>query len=247
MLRKALLVGIPVLLVLAVVAAIVVPRLLRDSMVGTKAVGVWQETDSRQAFKLDIRPLPRSQDGIDYTVIYPRSFKVTVPASHSGDRILIHGEGANVVWIATYNEKTDTLTLTRPDGSETHTLKRIHDREALAPAWLLRQARNMAKQGKATQAWWTETTLEHALRAVEPGHWQKPSAKNSRPTYLIMMRGAFTPRSFPARVTPVPVAWGFEIIDPATHLVDESGGTNSPPSTGSLELHEIDLDSLLSH
>jgi hypothetical protein len=103
----------------------------------------------------------------------------------------------------------------------------------------------MAKQGKATQAWWTKTTLELALRAVEPGPWQKPSAKNSRPTHhLLVMRGAFTRWSYPTEPGPEPVAWGFEVIDPTTHLVDESGGANSPPSTGGLELREIDLGAL---
>jgi hypothetical protein len=104
----------------------------------------------------------------------------------------------------------------------------------------------MAKQGKATQAWWAQTTLEEALRAVEPGHWQKANAKNGRQTYLLVMRGAFTPRSIRMGASPEPVAWGFEVIGPTTHLVDESGGTSSPPNTGSLELHEIDLEALLS-
>jgi len=77
------------------------------------------------------------------------------------------------------------------------------------------------------------------------GHWQKPGANNSRPTYLLIVHGAFTPRSIRMGASPGPVAWGFEVIDPATHLVDESGGTNSSPSTGGLSLHEIDLKSLL--
>jgi hypothetical protein len=115
---------------------------------------------------------------------------------------------------------------------------------AQALKWLLRPARIMARQGKATQAWWTKTTLELALRAVEPGHWQKPSAKNSRPTYLLVMRGAFVPWSYPEAPGPKPVPWGFWVIDPTTHLVDEAGCTGAPPSTGSLELHAIDLKSL---
>lgn len=102
----------------------------------------------------------------------------------------------------------------------------------------------MASRGKAKQAWLAKTSPEQALRAVEPGHWQKPSAKNSRPTYLLIMRGAFTPWSYPAGVTPAPVAWGFEVIDPTMHLVDESGGSSSPPNTEGLDLHEIDLTSL---
>ena len=102
----------------------------------------------------------------------------------------------------------------------------------------------MARQGKATQAWWTKTTLELALRAVEPGHWQKPSAKNGRPTYLLVMRGAFVPWSYPVEPGPAPVAWGFWVIDPRTHIVDAAGGTELPPNTGSLDLHPIDLKSL---
>ncbi|MCX6363180.1 MAG: hypothetical protein NTW58_03225 [Actinobacteria bacterium] len=246
MLKKTLLIGIPVVVVLALVAAIVVPpRLMHSSAIEARAVGVWQETDSSQAFKLAIHTNPGAAEGVAYTVTYPRSFKVPFPASLSGDQILIWGENTDdIMWTVAYNEKTDTLTVTRPNGSETHTLKRIADREAPAPKWLHKQARMMARQGKATQAWWTKTTLEQALRAVEPGHWQKPSAKNRRSTYLLIMRGAFTPWSYPAEPGPAPVAWGFEVIDPTTHLVNESGGTNSPPNTGGLDLHEIDLTSL---
>jgi len=238
MLKKPRLVGIAVL-VLAVMAAIAAPRLLRDSPIATKAIGAWQETDSRQAFKLEIRPTLRSQDGIDYTVTYPRSFKVPFPAALSGDRILILEDGGSVAWAVTYDEKSDTLTVSRPNGGETHVMKRVRDPDAVAPGWLLAHARLMARQGKAKQAWWTKTTLELALRAVEPGHRQKPSAKNSRPTYLLVMRGAFVPMSYPAEPGPKPVAWGFEVIDPATHLVDEAGGTGSPPSTGNLMLRQI--------
>lgn len=245
MLKRVLLIGIPVVLVLAVVAAIAVPRLTHDSPIGTKAVGVWQETDSRQAHKLEIRRSPGSQDGADYTVTYPRSFKGPFPASLSGDEILIWGDGANVVWAASYDEKRDTLTLTRPNGGETHTLKRVVVSDPVAPKWLLKRARGTTAQGKATQAWWTKTTLEEALRAVEPGHWQKLNAKNSRPTYLLMMRGAFTPRSYPMGASPEPVAWGFEVIDPGTHIVDEAGGRGWPFRTEGLELHEIDLRGLL--
>jgi hypothetical protein len=247
-LRRTLLVGIPLVLMLAFVAAIVVPpRLAHSSAIRTKAIGTWQETDSRQAYKLAIHTNPGAADGVAYTVTYPRSFKVPFPASLSGDEIHIWGEGeGNTVWVVTYDEQTDTLTVTRPNGSETHTLKRSADGEAPAPKWLLKQARMMARQGKATQAWWTKTTLEQALRAVEPGRRQEPSAKNSRPTYLLIMRGAFTPWSYPAEPGPPPVAWGFEVIDPTTHLVDESGGANSSPSTGELMLREIDLGALLS-
>ena len=118
--------------------------------------------------------------------------------------------------------------------------------DQVPPDWLLEQARGMAVQGKATKAWWTRTTLEEAARAVEPGHWQKPNAKNSRSTYLLIMRGAFTPRSYPMGASPEPVAWGFVIIDPTTHIADGDGGRGSPFSTRGLELHEIDLGALLS-
>jgi hypothetical protein len=244
--KKTLLIGIPVVVVLAIATAIVVPpRLMHRSAVEKRAVGVWQEADSSQAYELAIRTNPGAAGGVAYTVTYPRSFKVPFPASLSGDEILIWGDGeGNVVWTATYDEVTDTLTLTAPQGGETHTLKRTADREAPAPTWLLKQASVMARQGKATQAWWTKTTLELALRAVEPGHWQEPSAKNRRPTCLLVMRGAFSPSSIRMGASPEPVVWGFEVIDPGTHLVDESGGTHSPPSTGSLEMHEIDLGSL---
>jgi len=57
-LKKMLLVGIPVVIMLAVVAAIVVPRLLHESRIGTKAAGVWRETDSPQAQELAIRANP---------------------------------------------------------------------------------------------------------------------------------------------------------------------------------------------
>jgi YD repeat-containing protein len=243
MLRKTLLVGIP-LAVLALAAAIVLPpRFAHGSPIRTKAVGVWQETDSLQAYRLSIVSDPGRAYGVWYAVTYPRSFKVPFPASLEDDTITIWGENtmSAPVWRVTYDEAGDTLTVTRPNGAETHTLKRVSGQDAQVPKWLLKQARFMARQGKATQAWWTKTTLELALRAVEPGHWQKPSAKNSRPTYLLVMRGAFTPRSIRAGATPAPVAWGFEVIDPNTHWVDESGGTNSSPTIGKLDLHEIEL------
>ena len=246
-LKKALHVGIPVVIVLAFVAVIVVPlHPTRGSVIATEAVGVWQETDSPEAYKLVIRPNPGAASDVACTVTYPRSFKVPFPASLSGNEILIWGENKkDVVWTVAYDEQTDTLTLTRPHGGESHTLKRIRDRDTPAPKWLLEQASEMAKQGKATQAWWTKTTLEEELRVVEPGHWQKPSVRNGRATYLLVMRGVFSPRSIRMGASPGPVAWGFEVIDPVTHLVDESGGTNSSPHTGGLDLHEIDLQSLL--
>lgn len=246
MLRKIFLIGMPVVAIALVVAIVLPPRLAHGSPIETKAAGVWQETDSPEAYKLSIVPDPSQASGVWYTVTYARSFKVPFPASLKDDTITIWGENtmSDPVWRVAYDEASDTLTVTRPNGSETHRLKRLQDRVAQAPKWLLKQARIMARQGKATQAWWTKTTLELALRAVEPGHWQKPSAKNSRPTYLLVMRGAFVPWSYPVEPGPEPVPWGFLVIDPTTHLVDEGGSTGSPPKTGSLDLHAIDLKSL---
>lgn len=246
MLRKTLLVGMPVVVLVLVAAIVLPPRFTHGSPIRTKAVGVWQETDSPEAYRLSIAPDSGRAYGVWYTVTYPRSFKVPFSASLKDDTITIWGENtmSAPVWRVTYDEAGDTLTVTRANGSETHTLKRVRDRGAQALKWLLGQARFMARQGKARQAWWTKTTLELALRAVEPGHWQKPSVKNSRPTYLLIMQGAFTPRSIRSGAIPVPVVWGFEVIDPNTHLVDESGGTNSSPKTEGLDLHEVDLKSL---
>jgi hypothetical protein len=247
-LRKTLLVGIPVLALALLVAIVLPPRLAHGSPIATKAVGVWQETDSPEAYKLSMASDPGQASGVWYTVTYPRSFKVPFPASLKGDTITIWGENTTMsapVWRVTYDKAADTLTVTRPNGAEVHTLKRVLDGGARAPQWLFKQARGMARHGKATQAWWTKTTLELALRAVEPGHRQQPSATNSRPTYLLVMRGAFTPWSYPLEPGPEPVACGFWVIDLRTHLVDEAGGTNSPPDTEGLDLHEIDIKSLV--
>jgi hypothetical protein len=129
MLKKTLLVGIPVVVAIAIVAAIVLPpRLTRASAIETKAIGLWQETDSRQAYRLEIRRGLGDQYGNDYTVTYPRSFKVPFPAALDGDEIHIWGENTkDVVWVVTYDEQNDTLTLTRPHRSDTHALKRVSD------------------------------------------------------------------------------------------------------------------------
>jgi hypothetical protein len=130
MLKKSLLIGIPIVVALAIVVAIVVPpRLAHASAIETKAIGVWQETDSPQAYKLVIRPDSGAASGVAYTVTYPRSFKVPFYAGLDGDEIHIWGENTgDVVWVVTYDEKNDTLTLARPgDWSEQHTLKRISD------------------------------------------------------------------------------------------------------------------------
>lgn len=59
---------------------------------------------------------------------YPRSFEVAFSAHLSGDEILIWGKNTgNIVWVVTYDEKNDTLSLARPLGSETHRLKRLSD------------------------------------------------------------------------------------------------------------------------
>jgi hypothetical protein len=129
MLRKTLLIGIPVV-ALALVAAIVLPpRLAHGSAIETKVVGVWRETDSPEAHELSIALNPNPASGVWYTITYPRSFKVPFPASLEGDTITIWGENtmSDPVWRVTYDEAADTLTVTRPIGGETHTLKRVND------------------------------------------------------------------------------------------------------------------------
>ncbi len=211
--------------------------------IAAKAVGIWRETDTAQGYRLTIRRDPRATGRVWYTVTYPRSFKVPFPASLDGQRIKIWGENAisDVVWIVSYEEDTDTLTVKRPNGAEAHTFKRLSGSSVTAPKWLIRQAHLMAASGKATHAWWATTSLERALRAVEPGHWKSSSGKGSRPAYLLVMEGRFTPWSYPGEPGPEPVAWAFEVIDPRTHLVDEAGSTDSTPRTDALELREIDL------
>jgi hypothetical protein len=130
MLKKPLLIGIAVVASLAIVLAIVVsPRLAHASAIETKAIGVWQETDSPQAYRLEICRDPGNPKGVTYAVTYPRSFKVPFSAYLSGSEIHIWGENTgDVVWVVTYDEKSDTLTLARPgEWSEQHTLKRISD------------------------------------------------------------------------------------------------------------------------
>ena len=126
--KKTLLIGLPILvLTLLIAVTVVLPRLAHVAPIETKAIGVWQETHSRQAYKLTVSRDPDATGRVWYTVTYPRSFLVPFPASLDGDQILIWGENAisDIVWVVTYDAKTDTLTLTRPQGSERHTLKRI--------------------------------------------------------------------------------------------------------------------------
>ncbi len=228
-------------------AAIIIPPRLQPAepagpAIATKALGSWQETDSREAYRLTIARDAQAQGGVWYTVTYPRSFKVPFPASLNGGTITIWGENtSDPVWLVTYDETRDVLQVARPNGSEMHTLSRVRGGLSDPPAWLRRQARLMARQGSASEAWWTKTTLEEALRAVEPGHWQRLTKANSKPVYLLVMRGAFMPFSNPGGGTQAPVRWGSALIDPRTHLVDEFAGTNSRPRTDGLDMRELFL------
>ena len=120
--------GIVVLLVatgVVLAAVVIVPPLLRpaDPAIAGKAVGTWRETDTSEAFKLRIWPDARATL---YHFTYPRSFKVPFMGQLEDDHINIWGENASdVVWVVTYDERRDMLTLTRPIGGETHTFRRL--------------------------------------------------------------------------------------------------------------------------
>ncbi len=109
----------------AVAAAKYVPPLLapEPAAIATRAEGVWQETDSPEAYKLSFRP----SGGASYTVTYERSFSVPFSASLEDDTITIWGENSisAPVWYVTYDQADDTLTVTRPIGGETHILTRL--------------------------------------------------------------------------------------------------------------------------
>ena|SRR5665648_556356 len=93
--KKTLLIGLPILvLTLLIAVTVVLPRLAHVAPIETKAIGVWQETDSRQAYKLTVSRDPDATGRVWYTVTYPRSFLVPFPASLDGDQILIWGENA---------------------------------------------------------------------------------------------------------------------------------------------------------
>jgi hypothetical protein len=129
MLRKVLLIAVPVLIVGMLAAIVVVPPMFRhEPGIETRAVGVWQETGSAPRYRLTILRTPAGAYGHDYSVSYPRSFKVPFPAALVGDEIHIWGENTkDVVWVVNYNERTDTLILTRPGGGGLHGLRRVSD------------------------------------------------------------------------------------------------------------------------
>lgn len=119
--------GIVVLLVatgVVLAAVVIVPPVLRSTnpAIAAKAVGTWRETDTPEAFKLRIWPDARATL---YHFTYPRSFKVPFMGGLEDGHINIWGENAShVVWVVTYDERRDMLTLTRPVGGETHTFQR---------------------------------------------------------------------------------------------------------------------------
>ena len=101
------------------------PPLLRpaDPAIAGKAVGTWRETDTPEAFKLRIWPDARATL---YHFTYLRSSKAAFMGGLEDDHINIWGENASdVMWVVTYDERRDMLTLTRPVGGETHTFRRL--------------------------------------------------------------------------------------------------------------------------
>jgi hypothetical protein len=120
--------GIVVLLVatgVALAAVVIVPPLLRpaDLAIAAKAVGTWREIDTPEAFKLRISPDARATL---YHFTYPRSSNAALMGGLEDDHINIWGENASaVMWVVTYDERRDMLTLTRPRGGEAHTFQRL--------------------------------------------------------------------------------------------------------------------------
>jgi hypothetical protein len=129
MLRKVLFIAVPVLIVAVLAAVVVVPPMFRhEPGIETRAVGVWQETGPSPRYRLTILRTPGAPNGAEFSVTYPRSFKVPFPAALVDDEIHIWGENTqNVVWVVNYNERTDTLLLTRPGGGDLHGLRRVSD------------------------------------------------------------------------------------------------------------------------
>ena len=129
MLRKVLFIALPVLIVAALAAVVVVPPMFRhEPGIETRAVGVWQETGPAPRYRLTILRTPNGEYGHDFSVSYPRSFKVPFPAALVGDEIHVWGENTkDIVWVINYNERTDTLILTRPGGGDLHGLRRVSD------------------------------------------------------------------------------------------------------------------------
>ena len=131
MLKKILLIAVPVLIVALLAAVIIVPSLLRRSVaIETRAVGVWQEKGaspaSSPAYRLTIDRAPGGASGAGYSVTYTRTSKAAFPAVLAGDEIHVWGENTkDVVWVIDYNERTDTLLVTRPGGRDLHGLRRV--------------------------------------------------------------------------------------------------------------------------
>jgi hypothetical protein len=127
MFKKVLLIAVPVLIVALLIAVVVVPPLLNHSTtIETRAVGMWQETGPAPDYTLTIRRTADAPYGAEYSVTYPRSFKVPFPAALAGDEIHIWGEDdQDVVWVVNYKARTDTLLVTRPGGGELHGLRRV--------------------------------------------------------------------------------------------------------------------------
>ena len=131
MLKKVLLIAVPVLIVAVMAAVVIVPPLLSHSVaIETKALGVWQETGSSPAsspaYRLTIERAPGSANGAGYSVTYARTSKLPFPAVLAGNEIRVWGENTqDVVWVIDYNARTDTLLVTRPGGRDLHGLRRI--------------------------------------------------------------------------------------------------------------------------
>ena len=127
MLKKILLIAVPVLIVALLAAVIIVPSLLSQHVaIETRAVGVWQETGSPPAYRLTIERAPGGASGAGYSVTYTRASKAAFPAVLAGDEIHVWGENTkDVVWVIDYNARTDTLLVTRPGGRDLHGLRRV--------------------------------------------------------------------------------------------------------------------------
>ena len=131
MLKKILLIAVPVLIVALLAAVVIVPPHLKQSAaIETRAVGVWQEKGaspaSSPAYRLTIERAAGGANGAGYSVTYTRTSKATFPAVLAGDELQVWGENnKDVVWVIDYNARTDTLLVTRPGGRDLHGLRRV--------------------------------------------------------------------------------------------------------------------------
>jgi hypothetical protein len=124
--RRAVVILIVVLAVAgaALVALAVVPGPSLTA-IETKAVGDWSETGSPKAYRLYIGQRDRDRYGAEYAVACSRLFRGWLPADREGDELHIWGENTkDVMWIVTYEEARDTITLTRPQTGQSHTFRR---------------------------------------------------------------------------------------------------------------------------